>query len=347
MNTILIIRLSAIGDVVMASPLIRALRARYPEARLVWLAQPEVRELLEVHPELDEVIVWPRGQWRRLWRERRYLAWWRELRDFLRRLRAVKADLAIDLQGLLKSGLWTRFSGAAERVSLGGREGSRLLMTRVVPRGGDPRRISSEYLYLAEQLGLPTGAFALDLALAPEDEVFARQFIGEQRLEDGYAVICPFTTRAQKHWFEDYWVELASRLRETLGLKVVMLGGPGDRAGAERIHRAAGGALVNAVGHTRLRQAAALIKHARVLVGVDTGLTHMAHAFQRPAVCLFGSTRPYLDPANPRGRVIYHDLECAPCKRRPSCGGAYTCMRGITPQEVMEVLEPLLEADGR
>ena len=109
-DTILIIRLSAIGDVVMASPLIRALRARYPQARIVWLAQPEVRDLLSAHPELDEVIVWPRGEWRRLWRERRYLTWWREVRGFVRRLRALRPDLAIDLQGLLKSGLWARSS---------------------------------------------------------------------------------------------------------------------------------------------------------------------------------------------------------------------------------------------
>lgn len=341
-KTILIIRLSAIGDVVMASPLIKALRARHPQARIVWFAQPEVRELLAANPELDEVIVWPRGEWRRLWRDRRYLTWWREVRGLVRRLRALEPDIALDLQGLLKSGLWARLSGARERIGLGSREGSQYLMTRVLPRAGDPARISSEYLYLAEQLGLPTQSFAMDLALAPEDEVFAREFAGAHGLDGGYAVICPFTTRPQKHWFEERWAALAPRIEAELGLKVLMLGGPGDRPAAERIARAAAGHLVDAVGKTRLRQAAALIKHARLLVGVDTGLTHMGIAFATPTLALFGSTLPYSNTTRDNAVVLYHRLPCSPCKRNPICHGEFTCMRLLTEDEVIAAARGVL-----
>jgi heptosyltransferase-1 len=341
---ILLIRLSAIGDIVMASPLIKALRRRYPQARIAWLAQPEVRELLEHNADLDEVIVWPRGEWRRLWRERRYSALWREIRAFTRRLRGWQADLAIDLQGLLKSGIWAGLSGAHERVGLGSREGSGHLMTRVLPRGGDPGRISSEYLFLAEQLGLPTETFAMDIALAPEDEAFARRFTAEHGLDGGYAVICPFTTRPQKHWFEERWVRLAPRLEHELGLKVLMLGGPGDRPAAERIAAMATGRLVDAVGRTRLRQAAALIGRARLLIGVDTGLTHMGIAFGTPTLALFGSTLPYSNTTRTDARVLYHRLPCSPCRRNPVCDGEFTCMRMIDEDEVVTAARGVLAA---
>lgn len=346
MNSILIVRLSAIGDVVMASPLIHALRTRYPEARIAWLAQPEVRDLLEKHPELDEVIVWPRGEWRRLWRERRFGAWLRELRSLVRRLRALRPDLAVDLQGLLKSGIWVWLSGARRRVGLGSREGTRYLMSEVFPRGGDSARISSEYLYLAERLDLPVDDFSMRIALVPEDEAFAERFIAGRGLQDGYAVICPFTTRPQKHWFEERWASLASRIEAELGLKVVMLGGPGDREAAGRVAAAAGEGLIDAVGETRLRQAAALIGRARLLVGVDTGLTHMGIACATPTVALFGSTLPYSNTTRRDARVLYHELPCSPCKRHPTCNGEFTCMRLITEDEILQTAGEVMSVDA-
>jgi heptosyltransferase I len=341
-RSILIIRLSAIGDVVMATPLIRALRARYPHARIAWLAEPQVQDLLAAHPLLDEVIAWPRGEWARLWRDKRYLDVLRAVRGLRARLKALQPDLTLDLQGLLKSGLWAWLSGAKERIGLGSREGSRLLMTRVLPRAGDPERIGSEYLFLAQTLGLPVDNFEMDVALTQEDESFARQFIGSHDLERGYAALCPFTTRPQKHWFEERWVGLLPRLREELGLAAVLLGGPADREAAERLTRACGGRLADAVGHTRLRQAAALIKHARLLIGVDTGLTHMGIAFHVPTIALFGSTHPYGDTTQDNAVVLYHKLPCSPCRRNPTCNGAFTCMLSITEDEVIATAKGVL-----
>ncbi|MCG8122617.1 MAG: lipopolysaccharide heptosyltransferase, partial [Candidatus Thiodiazotropha taylori] len=143
--SILIVRLSAIGDIVFASPLIHALRQRYPRARISWLVQPESKALLEHHPELDEVVIWPRARWQALWKERRWLALWREVASFRRSLQEREFDLALDVQGLLKSGLLTWFSGAGQRIGLGSREGSQYLMTSSVEKGGEPRRIGCEY----------------------------------------------------------------------------------------------------------------------------------------------------------------------------------------------------------
>ena len=334
--SILIVRLSAIGDIVFASPLIHALRQRYPAARISWLAQPESRALLEHHPDLDEVIVWPRGTWETLWKQRQWLKLWRAVADFRRHLRAQRFDLALDVQGLMKSGFLTWLSGAGRRIGLGSREGSQWLMSECVAKGGEPRRIASEYLYFAEQIGLPVERFEMHVGLSGEDRAYADSIIGSHGLGDGFLLICPFTTRPQKHWFNHSWNQLILAAAERWGLPVVMLGGPGDRSSTTQIQAAEPARLINLVGETSLRQAAALIARAALVVGVDTGLTHIGIAMNRPTLCLFGSTRPYLDTAHENAQVIYHPRSCSPCKRNPTCHGAFDCMADIRVTEIID-----------
>lgn len=338
-RNILIIRLSAIGDVVMASPLIQALRRSHPQARLSWLVEPAAKGLLEHNAALHEVIVWPKEQWKRLWREGRRGEVWAQVRAFRRGLRERQFDLVLDLQGLLKSALWARLSGAPERVGLGSKEGSAWLMTRVIERGGDPRRIGSEYLHLARQLGLHVADFAMDIALSAADECFATDFAAAQ---GRYVVLCPFTTRPQKHWIESRWPVLAQALKQRQ-LQPVLLGGPADVEAARRIVTAYP-EIINRVGECTLTQSAALIKHASLLVGVDTGLTHMGIAFNVPTVAIFGSTCPYLDTDRANAKVIYHQLECSPCRRNPTCEGRFDCMQSVTVPEVMATADEVLAA---
>ncbi len=339
---ILVVRLSAIGDIVFASPLISALRARYPLALIDWLVQPESRSLLEHHPDLNEVIVWPRGEWQQLLKERRWYTLWCEIKRFRKELRSLDFDLAIDVQGLLKSGVLAWLSGARERVGLGSREFSQWLMTRVVDKSGDSKRIGSEYLKLAQELGLPIDNFKMQVELDKSDVAYAQYFIDERGLQAGYVIICPFTTRLQKHWIETYWVELIPHLEATFGMPVVMLGGPGDAEAAQHIESRLTSGLINQVAVTSLRQAAALIKYSELIIGVDTGLTHMGIAFIRPTICLFGSTCPYLDTTHDNAVVLYHKLDCSPCRRNPTCNGRFDCMRAITVDEVLEQAQRLL-----
>jgi heptosyltransferase-1 len=334
-RSVLIIRLSAIGDVVMASPLIDALKRTWPGVRVSWLVEPQARGVLEHHPDLDRLLVWPKAEWKRLLRSGRLIALARSVRGFLRELRAIDADLALDLQGLLKSGVWARLSGAGERIGLGSREGSARFMTRVLPRAGDPALIGSEYRFLAETLGLDLGEFRMRVGVAPADIAFARDWAAANA-PDGHVVLCPFTTRPQKHWFEDRWAVLAARLRDDLGLVPVLLGGPADRAAAQRIVAATAGGLADLTGRTSIPQAAAMIGAARLLIGVDTGLSHMGPACDVPTVALFGSTCPYTHAGRPNARVIYHRLDCSPCRRHPTCDGRFDCMRAIGVDEVLD-----------
>ncbi|MCY4571400.1 MAG: glycosyltransferase family 9 protein, partial [Gemmatimonadetes bacterium] len=310
---ILVVRLSARGDVAFASPLAGALRRRYPRAHIAWVAEDGAADVIRHNPRLDEVIVLERGAWRRMLRGGRWGALAGAVTDFFGALRERRFDVAIDAQGLLRSGLVTFLSGAPVRIGLGSREGSSRLMTAVVERGGDPRAISSEYRYLAAMLGLGADPFPMEIPRSRAEVAAVERVIEEEGLQEGFVVACPFTTRFYKHWLEERWSVLISAVRERTGLGVVLLGGPGDRVAADRIvraPRASGSAglapapgpapaprpapLVDLVGRTTLGEASAVVSRCRVLVGVDTGLSHMAHAYDRPAVLIFGSNTPYL-----------------------------------------------------
>jgi heptosyltransferase-1 len=341
---ILIIRLSAIGDVVMASALIPVLRNRWPKAFIAWLTEDTNADLLRHNPRLDRLFLWPRRRWRRLLRERRYVQAWREGCALLNDLRGQRFDLVLDVQGLMKSGLWAWLSGATERIGLGSREGSQYLMSRVIGRDVGGFRIGKEYLALARELGHRSDDFAMDVAISDDDGASARSLLDCAGVTQEYAVLCPFTTRPQKHWFDERWADLAHGLLAECDLAAIMLGAPPDRERAERIARQTKTGLINLTGQTTLGQCAALIANARLLIGVDTGLTHLGIALQTPTVALFGSTRPYLDAGGSRARVLYAGLHCSPCRRHPTCHGEYPCMKAHTVESVLTAACDILEA---
>ena len=341
-SKILIVRLSAIGDVIMASALIPALRLRFPEAQLFWLTEEVNEGLLRHHPRLDGLFIWPRRRWRQLRRKKHYQAWLGEARQLIRTLRAEHFDLVLDLQGLLKSGLWAWLAGGKVRIGLGSREGSQLLMSRVIDRRSDSQRIGKEYLTLARELGYQGDDFPMDIAPSAAEYAEAEALLGQSGVTGRFAVIAPFTTRPQKHWFDERWAELAQRIAIERHLPVVVLGGPMDRERAAAIAARSPG-LLNLAGQTSLGQCAALIARAHLLIGVDTGLTHLGTAMGTPTLALFGSTRPYLDAGTATTKVLYEPLPCSPCRRRPTCHGEFTCMRLHTVDHVLTAANDILE----
>lgn len=280
--------------------------------------------------------MWPKKQWRALLRAGRWIALAREIGRFRARLRERRFDLALDLHGLAKSAFLAWLSGAPRRIGLGAREGSRLFVTEVLARGGDRARISSEYLHLAQHLGLDCGDFLPRLHVKPAAASAAAALLRENGLAPRrYAVFAAFTTRPQKHWFDDAWRELSKRVRAQTGLVPVLLGGPDDRPAAGALVRGAP-EIVDLAGRTDLAQAAALVRDAALVVGVDTGLTHMGVAFGVPTVALFGSTCPYTVTGLANARVVWRALACSPCHRAPTCGARFECMREITAERVAQ-----------
>jgi len=340
---ILIVRLSAIGDVVMASGLLPALAQRFPGARISWLMEPLAEPLLRHDPAVAEIIIWPRSQWARLWRERRWLALWRAVREFRQALRARQFDLVLDAQGLLKSGVLAWFTGAPRRMGLRSREGSGWLMHERVepPQNPQPALMGQEYRWLAQVLGAAPQHFHQRLVVgeqAREQARIRRETLG---VRGPFAALAAFTTRPQKHWLAEHWRELAQGLLQQ-GLTPVLLGGPGDREAAQQLMQACPG-LLSLAGELALDETVATVADCRVLLGVDTGLTHMGAALKRPTVALFGSTVPYRDAGVPGFAVLYEPRACSPCRRHPTCAGRFDCMRELLPAQVLAAARRQME----
>ncbi len=346
MNSILIIRPSSIGDIVMASPMIKVLREAYPKAYLAWLVDPSFGELLRHHPALDELIYWPKAQWERLLKQGRFFNLAREVRRLISIMHARNFDMALDAQGLFRSRMLAFLSGAQQRVGLNSREPGRFLMTRICLHTPNSRRMSSEYYDLMQGLGLPPREFHPDVVVSMEDQRTVARKVQAECIGEKYAVICPFTTRPQKHWFIERWAALSAAIHDSFALPTVVLGGPQDLDGSRRIKALGQVRIHDLTGKVTLGQAAAVVKHSSLVVGVDTGLTHMGVAFDRPTIALFGATRPYLSTASPSTIVLYDELPCSPCRRSPTCNNEFTCMKSISMERVINAAEYLLNRPG-
>lgn len=332
-SRVLIIRLSAIGDVVFASPLIDACRRTYPDVQIDWLCEPVAAPLLAGHPNLNEIIIWPRGEWQRLWRSGRWLSLAKQVIKFRSRLRANQYDLVLDVQGLVKSSFLAGLTGARRRIGFHSKEPTGFWLTERIAKDTGPR-ISSEYLGMAQALDWDTRQFEMRVAPSEQDSHKAAAIA-----DSPFVMLCPFTTRPQKHWTIGHWRQLIALLIAR-GENVCVIGGPADREEADALLD--GLSAHDAVGRYPLGVSAALVGQARALIGVDTGLTHMGVAHDVPTVALFGSTCPYLETLRDNVEVIYHALECSPCRRKPTCNGAFSCMTDITADEVMTSLDRVL-----
>lgn len=347
-ESILIIRPSAMGDIIMASPLLAVLRAAYPQARIAWLVEPGLADLLRHNGDLDEVILWPKGEWRRLAREKRFIELLRKVVSLRRELRGHHFDLAIDAVGLAKSRFLLWLSGASTTIGFASKEPGAFLLHRKVLKSQGNKAMSSEYREMSVALGLDPGLFQPKIAVAPEDRAIARQLLQSVDVSSDYLVFAPFTTRPQKHWFEARWAQLAAELVDKFGIPVVILGGPGDEEqGEEIIRQSATPAIYNLCGRTTLGQSAAIIARAALLVGVDTGLTHMGTAFAIPTLALFGATCPYLTTPSPHTQVLYDAPPCSPCRRQPTCHDRFDCMRALTVAKIVAAATDLLAEESR
>lgn len=330
---ILIVRISALGDVVFCTSLLAGLRQAYPQAHIAWLLQSRWADLLQGDSRVDQLIRLPAGATDSL----------AGARATHRLLRAEpRFDWVIDAQGLLKTRVLARMAPADIRIGLRSREPGAFLVHRLFDKGGNVDDISSEYRDLAQQL---TGQDPGPPHLQPTAEQRARalSLLAQQGLPGPYIAFCPYTTRAQKHWMPEHWPQLAQALVPLQRGPCVIFGGPAERDAAQLLHAQLPAGSVNLAGRTPLELLPALLERAALIVGVDTGLTHIGIAVQRPTLALFGSTCPYTRGADSPLRVMYDALPCAPCRRHPTCGGTWDCLRGLTPARVAAAARELLQ----
>lgn len=349
---ILIVRLSAIGDVIMASPMAQAIREALPSAHIAWAVEPLAAALVRANPYVDEVLVVDTaGTWA-TWlghaRKAQAGALVRAVGAFRREMRARAFDVAIDGHGLLRSGAVTWLSGAPRRIGpRQGREGSRVFVTERTPLPKSPTRLSAQYMALLRPLGIDTTPRTPILAIPDEERAAAQGFLVTRGLGPvPYVACCVSSTRPQKDWLFARWGELADVIWERFRHRTVFIAGKERQLDCDVLAELHTSRPIAAAGRLSLLQSAALVQDAAAVVGVDTGLTYAGLATDTPTVALYGSTPSGWLTEEPSVTLIHHQFPCAPCRRRPSCGARFDCMRAITAQEVADMLEPRLHRRG-
>ena len=346
-KNILIVRLSAIGDVALATAILPGIRRAMPDTRIHWLTEEMGGEVLGGNKDIDNLIILPRKRWAKLGKERKYLTAFGEMRQMRRQLRALGADLAIDAQGLLRSAFWTLAAHAKHNIGLCSQEGSQFLMKEVVKKDDNPSgRMCNDYRCLLEHMGVQAEPFAMSLCPTEQSREEAAAMLPANDSQQRPVMLYPFTTRPQKHWFDERWAELARRIASELKRPVWILGGPANESAAKAIAAASGvGESITIVAgkDSNIAQKMGLIERAAAAVGVDTGLSHISLGLGTPTVVMFGSTRIYTETSPLPGVILYDRMPCSPCNRHPSCGGDFTCMKKISVGNAFDALVKLLE----
>jgi ADP-heptose:LPS heptosyltransferase len=323
---ILVLRFRALGDVLLATPLLAALRRQYPAARIDYLVDAELAPLLAGSPDIDRLLAYPRRA-RPRWLSDLRWAW---------RLRGERYDLVLDLQGSSTSVLFTALSGAPRRH--GYRVRHRHGFYTVKADRGWPRERGRPYapinhFRLVESLGMAPGDLSLRLPPAPAGE------INPLPLGPGPCLlVAPGATWPAKQWPAAHYSALAREWRAA-GWRVALLGSPREQSLLAAIAAASGAEVL---AGTDVAGLVAALRHADLLLSSDSGARHVAVALGTPSLALFGPSDPAIwsvaDPAQP---FLRRELPCSPCglTRCPLPG--HPCMNDLTPPEVSARLRQL------
>lgn len=323
----------ALGDVVRALPLLGRIRRGRPDAHMTWVVEPPSAPVLEGHPWLDELIVFPRAQG-----VAGFLA-------MLRRVRATRPDVALDLGRGAKTALIVLGSRAKTRLGFSradGREGSWLAATRHLPAQGTEQAKIAQFLAFGDLLGLPSAP--VEFGLAPTLDERAQASALTAGLSRPIVAACLGSSCPSRRWFPEATAVALSELAARRGASAVLLGTAADGPFAAEVARATRAPIRDLTGHTSLRQLMAVLALADVAVGPDSGALHLAAAVGTPVVSLWGATSA--DRSAPYGseaRVIHGDAPCAPCFLR-DCPIGRVCMRAIAPAQVVDYAMEALAA---
>lgn len=335
-RNILIVKLSAIGDVIHALPVAQALKATFPQARLSWVVERAAFELVANHPYIDEVILFEKVRCRSLTGMALYLP------VLLRGLRRRRFDLALDLQGLLKSGLIAYLSGAPERlVCCNARELSDRLSRRICGPN-QHGHIVERYLDVVRALGGTVTAVDFGIRFSDAEVQSAQAILADHGWQGKpYIALIPGANWPNKRWPTGYFAQLAELLYQQ-GITSLITGGPDDVTLAEEINDAANVPVLNLTGQTSLKQLAWVLQKARVTVGGDTGPMHLAVAVGTPTVALMGPTD--INRNGPYGKghqALVTARSCAGCWRR-KCEQQLDCLAAVPVEEVYQAALKLL-----
>jgi lipopolysaccharide heptosyltransferase I len=326
---ILIVKLSSIGDVVHTLPALSALRKQFPRSYIAWVVKKHVAGIIIGHPYLDKVIIYE------------------DLIKAIREIRRLKFDLAIDFQGLFRSGFITFASGAKIRLGFSranSQELSRIFINhKITPREED-RHVIDKNLSLLRPLGIEeVKKKEFIISVSEREREYIANFLREENIGVSEVLVGlhPGTSWPTKCWIEKGWADLADRLLEELKVKPIFLWGPGEEELVDRIVKMMRNKpLVSC--RINLKELVCLLSKCRLFVGGETGPLHIACAVNIPTVALIGPTDSVRNGPYGQGHIILEkDLPCRRCWKY-SCR-RLDCMNLITPDEVFSAVERQLQ----
>jgi heptosyltransferase-1 len=344
---ILIVKLSAIGDVIHTLPSLAALRRCYPQAHISWVVEESASDLLADHPMLDRVLVSRRKSWVRNLREGRdRAAALHEIGGFLRTLRDRPYDLVIDFHGLFKSAVLVFLSRGKRRLGYDSlQEGSGLVLSEKIPEDMGKHAVD-RYLDFPRHLGCDTSRPEFPIALQAAHFKRIEALLAGKKIDTGagFVAVSPVAYWETKLWDEVKFAAICDRIVREIGLPVVFTG-ESPEGPISRIRSLMEAPSASAAGETSLRELAALYKKAAVLLTTDSGPMHLAAAVGTPVVALFGPTSPGRTGPYGEGHVVIRkDMDCSPCFRK-SCE-TMECMKTISVEEVFQAVRGKVE-NGR
>ena len=341
---ILILKPSSLGDVIHALPVLRLLRSHWPESRIYWWLDVNLVPLLEKDPDLAGIFAFQRQRWAAPHQ-------WPELVSSIAAMRNHRFDLAIDLQGLARSGMFAWLADAGLTVGLdnlreGLREGARAFYDVTPPRAAPRVHAVDRYLAVLPLLKVPVHWNFEWLPRRPAALQSVRQKWAPEREEARWIVLLPGGRWDNKRWPVQNFVALARRLREIPALRLLVLGSKDERPLGDTIAAAVPDFCLNLAGETSLDEMIEWIRLSRLVITNDTGPMHVAAALGRPVLAIFGPT----DPSNtgPYGQLQNvmqtGSLPCVPClKSRCAYREELACLHAISPAAVFEKAREVLQ----
>jgi heptosyltransferase I len=362
---ILLIKLSAVGDVVHTIPVLNKLRRRYPMAQLDWLVTPAIAELLRHHPAITSIIDFEREAWSTPWRLTPFASYAR----LAVKLHASAYDLVVDMHGQFRTAALTLATGAPARIGFdrpragvwdasprkfpeqarkhawqGAREGSWVAYTHHIPVPTLDLHAVDRYLNVGPILGLDREpadfSFPIPQSAVSRVETLLAQH-GVSRAD--IVIMAPGTIWETKHWGSDRFAKVAGHFLSK-GFAVILIGSQRERVVCEEVAALAPGA-VDLAGMTALSELAALIRRSAISITNDSGPMHLAVALDRPVVSIFGPTDPvWIGPYGRANAILHADLECSPCylRKLQHCHHDHACMRSVSAPAVIERAEHIL-----
>ena len=339
---ILVVRTDRVGDVVLSTPALKALRENYPQSHIAVMVSPHTRELLEDNPYINEVIIYDKDK-----KDRGLVGFWR----FVIGLKKKKFDLAIVLHTKKRTNLITYFADIPRRIGYQDKKFGFLLSDRIK----DTRSLGLQHevdycLDILRKLGLEVRDRLPYVAVKKEQLAWVDNFLKEQGMNknDKIAGLHPGASCPSKRWLRERFVVLANRLVEDYGLRVIIVGaGDSDKAIANAIAKELRYPVINLAGKTSLAQLAAVLKRCLIFISNDSGPVHIASSVGTPVISIFGRNQAGLSPLRwgPLGKqdkYLHKEVGCSICLAH-KCNIGFDCLKAITVEDVLKAVDDILK----